>query len=286
MKNKKILISGGTGFIGTYLINALKENNEVYSISRSKGSQNNVTWIQQDLGEELDTSRLPSEIDIVIHLAMDPLRGESTKSKLKGISINFLGTYQLLEYAKKASAKTFLFTSTGSIYGNKENPSKEEDKFDANDFYSFTKYAAELLVNQYKENFTIIILRPFHPYGPGQKDSFLVPRLIKNIRNNETINVNNKETPKLSPIYIEDAINIILKSLKLNENLVLNAAGNKFYSVYDICEIIGRLLNKKVNYNFINDKNTKNLLGDMEYTSTKLSYIPKTNLEEGIKKLL
>src|SRR5262245_61485639 len=116
----KIVLTGGTGFIGRNLLNHLCPRHEVFVLARRGSvwpSPARACWIEQDLARAVEVSRLPSPIDAVIHLAQSSLYKQFPDKAEDIFQINVESTFRLLEYARRASAKSFLFASTGGVYG-------------------------------------------------------------------------------------------------------------------------------------------------------------------------
>lgn len=158
---KKILISGSSGFIGSNLIENLCVNNKLlYCLYNTQlvVKMNNTTYIQQDFNKPLDISKLPQDIDCIIHLAAT-FNKKSENPEL--FQINTVSTLNLLDYGRKIGIKKFIFASTGGIYGYYTHPLKEENAKNPLDFYSLSKYESEILVDYYSQYFSTIILRFF-----------------------------------------------------------------------------------------------------------------------------
>ncbi len=265
IKNKRILITGGTGFIGAQLIQLLSKNNEMFCICRKVPEpnieSNSIFYIKHDLSDTLNSCNLLDDVDIIIHLAAS-LGKAASQDKIKSYKVNTLSTLELLEYAKDAGVDLFLYASTGGVYGYGELPFKESDSPSPIDFYSLTKYESELLVNSYNESFTTVIIRYFFPYGPGQKGR-LIPNLIENIMQGRPILINERGGPMLNPIYITDAAQLSIDTMTLKKRDIFNIGGLENYTIAEISDQIGDILAKKPIYKCTDEIPTGNLLGDV-----------------------
>ena len=165
-ENMKILITGSTGFIGSHLVNLLKNNHEVFALTNDRTylekSSGSVKYIFQDLTQPLVLGEI-KEIDCIIHLA------QGNQKTIEGAPIEFkvnvAATMELLEFARTHQAKKFILASSGTVYGFGPRKFKETDSYNPINMYGATKIAAEGLVKQYESYFDCIILRFFFPYG-------------------------------------------------------------------------------------------------------------------------
>lgn len=158
-------------------------------------------------------------------------------------SINVNATQQLLEYARRAGAKRFVMTSTGSVYQARPGLLNEESPWAMKtaNAYARSKMAAELLANAYREQFPVIILRPFFVYGVGQKPNMLIPRLIRSVVEGGTIYLQGERGLQLNPIAAPEAAAATLAALYLDESTVVNVAGPEVLHLKDLCTAIADL---------------------------------------------
>ena len=285
MPEKKILISGAAGFIGSFLVKELQKENYVYAlVNKGQAVEENINCkkIEIDLNSFEDYSPLPDQLDAIIHLAQ--ANGSLPGDEGLMFNVNTLSTKRLLDYGKQAGISQFLLASSGSIYGQGSTPFRETDPPDHADFYSFTKYSSELLTRACRDVFPTIILRIFTPYGPGQENR-LIPNLVKRIISGEKITLVNNGHPRLNPIFISDMVEVIKRSLLVKENIILNVGGKKNYSIRDISEIIGQIYMKKVTYEYLSDQTKKDLMGDIGQMERVLRYSPQVDLPDGILKM-
>ncbi len=284
LKNKKILITGATGYLGSYIATALMNENTIYALYKNKSKifyPEKIRWIYQDLSELIDFDN--SELDIIVHLAMHP--GKDEKQKMETFNVNVKSTFELLELGKKKNITLFLYTSTGSVYGPGEKIHKETDFPNPSDLYSATKYAGELLTKVYKE-FRVVILRIFGIYGPNQKNK-LIPNLIESVRTSKDIIIKNNGEPIMNPIYIDDLVHIVIRALELENSEIINVCGLEKLSILDITNTIAKIIHKEPVIRYIeNEKKNMNFVGDTTKMINVLKYTPKVNFFDGLTKVL
>lgn len=280
---KKILITGSSGFIGSHLRENLSASNKLlyclYNTCSSNLSTNNVFYIQQDFNQLLNISKLPQDVDCIIHLAAN-VDKKTENSEL--FRINTVSTLNLLEYGKTVGIKKFIFASTGGVYGYHSYPLQEESAINPIDFYSLSKYESEILVNHYSQYFSTVILRFFFPYGTKQHKS-IIPLLVNKIKNQEKIFIYNGGSPKINPIYITDVIDIINKSMSLDGQNILNVAGDEIISIKELSNLISRYMGSKPIFEYVCDSNITNLVGDNAKIKDIFGVTPKISLEQGVQ---
>ena len=278
---KNIIITGATGFVGSNLVNTFSDNDRVYSLGRkSSGECENIYW---NLKDNLKNIKLPGSIDTVIHCAA--IVGEDNCSKKEYIEINLISTLELLEFCKNAGITQFIYISTGGIYGFGKFPFREEDQPKPQGIYNLSKYFSEELCKQYNDKFMITILRIFFPYGKGQKKR-LISNLIEQINRGEKITLNNNGGPLINPIYVDDICTIIKKVVDNRLRGTFNLCGNDIISIKELCEIISQKLKTQIPEFCFNGKEAENLIGKNEKIQLVLNSCIKTNISEGLTKMI
>lgn len=280
MKPNNLLLTGSTGFIGSNFINNFEEEFEnIFLVTKEKINGDNTHYIKWNFKDPCENINLPPDIDTIIHLAADNNKMASYKDLFY---INTLSTMRLLEYGKEIGIKTFIYVSSGGIYGYNSLPSKEDNKTNFIDFYGLTKYHSEEITNFYSSYFSTIVLRLFFPYGKGQKKG-IIPLLTNKILSKEPIMIYNRNNPIINPIYITDVTKMLSDSLYLEGSYTINIAGNDHISIHDLSELIGEYLDKKPIYENMKDKKISNLIGDNTYMKEIFNRQPSVNIEKGIE---
>jgi nucleoside-diphosphate-sugar epimerase len=228
---RKILITGGGGFLGTALIKLLKQNadHEIYSVSRKNYlhlKNEGVSQIQHDLSSAGDLeSILPKDIDVVFHTAA--LAGIWGK-KEHFFNINTEGTLKLVDWAKKSGVKQFIYTSTPSVVFGKDDLINVDETTPYPDkhlcHYAASKALAEkyVLQNNSPEMITCAI-RPHLIWGPG--DPHLFPRIVEKAKQGKLKRVG-EGLNQVDIVYVDNAAWAHVLAMEAGRN-----AGGKAYFI-------------------------------------------------------
>jgi len=287
---KKCLITGATGLIGRHVVGFLRENWELYALVRKweDPSSHRTHYVKCDLAEEWRTDRLPTTVDSVVHLAQSEHFREFPMHAERIFKVNVVSTLQLLEYSRHARVKTFVLASSGGIYGHGDKGFREDDPIPSKDdlgFYLGTKLCAEVLAESYTPYMNIIILRFFFVYGPGQRATMLIPRLVKALKEDQPIILHGKDGLKMNPTYVIDAASAVCRSLELTESQKINVGGPEVLSLRQIGQQAGELLHKDPAFEVNEHIPPQHLVGDIK----KMTYLlgqPGVKFKEGIAKYI
>jgi nucleoside-diphosphate-sugar epimerase len=195
---------------------------------------------------------------------------------------------RLLDWARQIGVRTFVFASSGGVYGaGGKEFSEEQEAMPRGDlgFYLSTKLCSEVIAENYTQYMDVIILRFFFVYGPGQRRSMLIPRLVDSVREEKPIVLQGKDGIRINPTYVSDAVDAICAALELAGSQKINVGGPQVLSLREIGNIIGEALRKKPNFEVKHDAEPSHLIGD----TTKMSRLltePKVSFKEGILRFL
>ncbi|MDY6916199.1 MAG: GDP-mannose 4,6-dehydratase [Candidatus Cloacimonadota bacterium] len=247
----KILVTGGSGFIGSHLCEKLLGKQETvfnldnfcdfYSPEIKRRNiepvleNSNYKLLEGDICDEeyLDEIFSKHEFDMVIHLAAMAGVRPSIENPQLYTKVNINGTMNLLEKCRKYSVKKFIFASSSSVYGNNTKiPFSESDRVDFPvSPYAATKKAGELLCHSYYHLYGISVacLRFFTVIGPRQRPDLALHKFARKIVNNKPIQIYGDGTSKRDYTYIDDIIDGVLKAI---EFVLLN----KQYEIFNLGE--------------------------------------------------
>jgi UDP-glucose 4-epimerase len=282
----RILVTGGTGFIGRHLLPELANEHELFSLTRSAppADATDVTWIEQDLAEELDPARLPESIDAVVHLAQSKRYREFPAGAPDMFAVNVKSTFRLLEYARAAGATHFLFASTGGVYGSGEDAFSEADKLNPLNFYLASKCSAEALVAGYRTTFVTVVFRFFFVYGADQA-GMLIPSLIQKARSGEEIVIEGDPGLRINPIHVRDAVRSFAPALELERSNLFNVAGDETITITELVRQIEEVLGVTAEVRHTSSERPGDLIGANKKMKEVLGVQPAISLVEGIRSM-
>lgn len=287
----KILITGGSGYIGSNLISELQKHTGffIYALVRKSTTEcpvyHNVDYIQCDLSGENFISYLPSGIDVVIHLAQSNYYREFPEKSDDIYQINVHATHQLLEWARKKAVKKFIYSSSGNVYKRENRKLVETDLCIPLDYYGTSKLISELLIKNYAPYFSIKILRIFGVYGPRQT-GMLVANIINKVRSSQIITLARGCGVVFSPLYIEDCTEMIRKILNDgSEQTIYNICGGEVVTLGDMLAVIGSALSIKPQI-IITDEEPQYLIGSSSLFAQSFGYKYRFNIVSGLKKTI
>ncbi|HMZ99458.1 MAG TPA: NAD(P)-dependent oxidoreductase [Chitinophagaceae bacterium] len=290
--NKKILITGGSGLVGSDLVSALLEKGgyELFLVGRNETLpeyNDKVKKIKIDFAADWNESELPPDLYAIIHLSQaENFRDFPGKAK-EVFYINTLSTLRLVDHATKSKINHFIFASSGGVYGT-DGMFREDDRGGYTKemgFYLGTKYCSEVLLENYFDLLNVIILRFFFVYGKGQNQSMLIPRLISRVKDGESITLQGQSGMKINPVHVSDATKAIIASLNLQGSHKLNVAGPEVLSLREIGEKIGTAVGRIPQFSIDETIVPKNLIGDLSKMK-ELLINPSIKFEDGIKTMI
>jgi UDP-glucose 4-epimerase len=276
------LVTGATGFVGRALLPRLAECDKVVALGRrAPDATENVHWVRQDLTDPLDESALPERLHSVIHLAQSDRYREFPDGAEDMMDVNVASTVRLLDYCHRAGGTTFLLASTGAIYAPGPRPVREGDPPRPGNFYAASKLAAEEIAAPYRAFLRVQIIRPFFVYGPGQQANRFIPALLARIRDGRPVRLAGDDGIRLNPIYIDDAVELLLGALALERSETLNMAGPSVHSIREIAEMIGTEVG--ANPSFDVTEMADDLVASIERLSSRLR-APTVGMREGLER--
>jgi len=259
-----IVVTGGLGFIGSHLIEVLLEktdadihclDNETYAadlVFKGKTSHNNRVFFHRVDVAKSDQIKFVSpylnDIDYVIHLEAESHVDNSINGPEIFVLTNVLGTFNMLEFAKRKNVRRFVHVSTDEVYGSintlEQQAFLESTILDPSSVYSSTKASSDLIVKSYNRtyNLDVCITRCCNNYGPRQNKEKLLPKLITNALTDQQIPVYGNGQNVREWIYVVDHCNAILSILNKGKT-------GEIYNIGTGCtisniDLVKRVLNK------------------------------------------
>ncbi len=306
----KIVVTGGAGFIGSHLCEALlQRDHDVTALDsfddfydprikrrnlETAAANRLFTLVEGDIRDEGAVDRaIGDDVDVVVHLAARAGVRPSIEQPLLYTDVNVLGTAVLLEACRRHGVGTFIFGSSSSIYGNNEKvPFAESDPAD-NPIspYAATKKSGELLCHSYHDLYGMAItcLRFFTVYGPRQRPDLAIHKFARLISAGEAIPVFGDGSMMRDFTYIDDIIDGILRSAD-------RAGGYHIYNLGEsepisLSELIARL-EETLGRTAIIDRqplqpgDVDRTFADVSLARQELGYQPSTDLRTGLARFV
>ncbi|MEC7871236.1 MAG: NAD-dependent epimerase/dehydratase family protein [Chloroflexota bacterium] len=302
MKEKKIIITGGLGFLGFSIFKKLINENYVLVIDNLSSNITKKKFITNNKNGSFYELNITSNSmvkifkqynpEIVIHCAAQTNVIESMKNPLKTKINNIDGTKNILESVKSLENCYFVFISSGgAIYGEpKYLPVDENHQKNPISNYGISKLKGEFLtkkiLSQSKINYSII--RPSNIYGPGQKTENVVAKFIKLMRNKEEVKIFGDGSSSRDYIYIDDLVEIILRLCDKKIDCTINASSNQETKILEIFNFLKRQLNYDLNPTFLDDRKGEilNISLDNSNLIKILNFNNFTSIEKGLFKTI
>ena len=296
----KVLVTGGAGFIGSNLVDALvKRKNKVLVVDNlSTGKKENLNKKAKFYKLDICSKKIleifkKEKPEIVCHLAAQINVRKSVEDPLFDAKVNILGSLNLLEASKKTNVKKFIFASTGgALYGEtKIIPTPEDHPIWPESPYGICKMTIERYLNYYWRLFKIpfVSLRLGNVYGPRQSpegEAGVVAIFTQKMLKNEDIFVFGDGKQTRDFIFVEDVVDAFLKSIKKKVSGFFNIGTEKETSVNQIYSFLKKLTKTKSKKIKLPKKkgDLRRSCLKIKKAKEKLNWEPKTPLLEGLKK--
>jgi len=305
MNKKRILITGGAGFLGSHLCERFikKDNFVICMDSLVTGAMSNIKgflkhktfrFIKHDVSKYIS---IKGPLDYVLHFASPASPVDYLRYPIKTLKVGSLGTHNALGVAKLKKSK-FLLASTSEVYGDPQiHPQKESywghvNPIGPRGVYDEAKRFAEAITMAYHRAHRIDakIVRIFNTYGERMRrhDGRAIPEFISQALNNEAITVFGKGQQTRSFCYVDDLIDGIIKLMKSSLNMPVNLGNPNEMSIKDLTEVILRITNSKsrVIYKPLPVDDPKVRQPDISLAMRRLKWRPRVTLEKGLSKTI
>ena len=309
IEGKSILVTGGAGFIGSWICDVLvKQQAKVICLDNLVSGlktnishltdKNNFVFIPHDITEPIF---LNVHIDVVMHLASRASPFEFKKYPISILKANTLGVWVALGIAKEHNAK-FLYTSTSEVYGDaKEIPTTESYKGNVNPVgarssYDEAKRAGESFCIAYmlEENLDVRIARIFNTYGSGMRAEGVygrvVPRFIEQARNNKPITIFGDGTQTRSFCYVTDQVEGLLKLAfsKKVKGEVINIGNDEEITILELAKLVRELTisSSEIVFEELPEDDPVRRKPDISKAKKVLGWQPKVGLGEGLRRMI
>lgn len=314
--SSKVLVTGGAGFIGSNLVEALlKQGNQVVCIDNfATGKRENIaefvgnpsfTLIEGDIRDQEACNKACLGVEYVLHQAALGSVPRSINDPVTSNDVNIGGFVKMLVAARDAGVKRFVYAASSSTYGDHPTLPKVEDVIGKPlSPYAITKYVNELYANMFADLYgmQVIGLRYFNVFGKRQDPdgayAAVIPKFIKSLLNGEAPVINGDGSQSRDFTYIDNVVQV-------NQLALLSEDANSVNTIYNVAFGENTTLNELYNYlvDFLSDYHpevrgikpvygpprkgdVQHSLASIEKARTLLGYAPQYNIKQGLKEAI
>jgi len=313
IKDSKILVIGGAGFIGSFVVTELLKHPVKEVVIYDNFARGNKQYLEEQLNDERcsifpfggdirETDILDTAVqgkDYVISLAAMWLLHCKDYPRT-AFDVNIAGTFNVFEACVKHNVKKLIWSSSASVYGDAlELPMTEEHPFNNKNFYGASKIAGEAMATAFNDRYglKIIGLRYMNVYGPHQDQTAaytgVVPIMLNKIEANEAPTINGDGSQAYDFIYVEDVARANVQALLSDQDFGMYNVGTEVQTtINELCELILELKSSdlKVQYNPYSEDDAramvKNRIGSRVKAEQELGFKYQYKLKEGLQKLI
>lgn len=300
----KILITGGAGFIGTHLVNKLKNEHEIIVFDNFLEQVHGkllkkiegVRYVIGDVTKIEDWEiAMSSNPDIIIHLASDTGTGQSMDEIVRYCNTNIMGTSIMIDILNKKenNVKKVILSSSRAVYGD-ENNSISNCNINPKSVYGVTKLTQELLIKT-SLRVPYTILRYQNVYGDGQslnnQYTGIISIFSKKLQKNETIEIYDQGIPTRDFIYVGDIVELTSECIfnKKSDNKIYNVGTGESIKILDVANKLKELYESESKIeitSFHRDGDVIHAIGDVSETFKDLNWSYKYSLNYGLNKIV
>ncbi len=309
-RDKKILVTGAGGFIGSHLVeNLVALGSDVRAFVRYNSRndyglievlpqdiQNEIVVVVGDIRDSDSVNNAVRGVDIVLHLAASISIPYSYVSPNNYIATNVVGTMNVLNAVKEYNVQKMVHTSSSEVYGTAIYvPIDEKHPLQAQSPYAASKIGADKLVESYHLSYGLPVttVRPFNTYGPRQSSRAVIPTIITQALTKDEIHLG-ATTPTRDFNYVKDTVSGFIKAAESPESVgqIMNIGSGKEISIGDLADKIIALVGRNVNVMCDEERirpeksEVNRLLADATKAREVLGWGPQFSLADGLRNVI
>lgn len=272
----KALVTGGSGFIGSHIVDKLVENGiKVRILDTKVPYRDDVEFYKGSILHSKDVSRCVRDVDVIYHIAAFSNIDLVKANPVKTVELNIFGTVMLLEAARKYGIKRFIFASSVFVYGNKGH------------IYRTAKVSSEMLCKDYHTLYGLpyTVLRFSTIYGPRSRNADIISIFVQKALNGEDLIIRGDGMQRRNFIYVEDVAEGSIQALKRDaEAKTFVLASPHSISINELANLVRNIFgnNMKIVYQGERECDYEGEITDIETTQKELVWSPRVSLNEGI----
>ena len=294
LKKKRVLVTGGNGYLGSHLVAALRQEGAIVSIidHKTTGAANEYAV---DITNREDLAKTVARIkpQIIYHLAATLNRDRDFTNHDKVMQINYFGTLNLLYALQNINYDNFIFTSTSEVYGSNKAPFNEKQLPQPASPYSLSKVFSETAIRTFselhKKNFTI--LRLFNFFGKDMPTSFFIPQLVNSLRTEPVFKMTKGEQYR-DFLYVTDIVQGLILAAKNDnaKNETFNVCSGQSTTLRELVTEFKKHIKSKCKIEFgalpYRENEVWNMVGSNKKIKSMLGFKVNYNITKAIDKLI
>jgi UDP-glucose 4-epimerase len=303
MKGKKVVITGGMGFIGSHIAEKLLEHNQVTIIDNERtGKIENIKhllyskdfYLLKESIVDIDLTEVFKEKDYVFHLAALPSVPRSVKDPYSSNEANITGTLKVLIAARDTGIKKVIFSSSSSVYGDTPTlPKREDMQVNPKSPYAITKATGEMYCKTFEEIYGLptVCLRYFNVFGPRQDPNSqyaaVIPKFITSISNDESPIIYGDGEQSRDFTFVKHVVDANILSCESDKTGTFNIACGRKITINELVRYINTILGKNIEpvYNDPRPGDIKHSLADIS-KAKNFGYSPQGNFRDELTEVV
>jgi len=274
-----VLITGGSGFIGSHVVDKLKDSGfDVLVFDIAKPHRDDVKFIKGDITSQDQLNKAMSDIEYVYHIAAASDINKVLEQPLNAVNLNILCTARVLDAARVNDVERVLFASSYFVDSGKGH------------LYATTKKASELICIDYHTLYGLpfTILRYGTAYGPRSRGEDVISLFVKRALSGEPLEIHGSGTQSRNFIYVEDLAKGNVAALSdVAKNRIYILEGRRAVTIRELAEIVTRIFDEDLDIQF-GSKRPDDYNGDeaSDISYKELKWEPQVDIEEGIRRYI
>ncbi|RQG93018.1 NAD-dependent epimerase/dehydratase family protein [Natrarchaeobius halalkaliphilus] len=300
MQGKRVLITGGAGFIGSSLANHLVDRNEVLVVDDgSLGTPANVSDSVSVIERSVVDSTLPTDVDVVFHLAALSSYAMHEADPQRGVRVNVEGFVNTVEQARRDGCDVIVYASTSSVYGDRAEPTAESLEVGASTGYEASKLSRERYGEYFHDRYGMELtgLRLFSVYqgyhgGESHKDEYanVIAQFADDVANGRSPELYGTGEQTRDFVHVEDVVRAFELAADYRFNGVFNVGAGERHSFNRIVEVLNELLGRSVEPTYVENPIPEHVYvhdtcADCNAFRKATGWSPEIDLEDGLRRV-